>query len=280
MKTERVIAAYLSCTGTTRKITEHIAAAAAEKLSAEYAVFDFSLPKERETVFQCGEGDLVSFGTPVYAGRVPNLFLPYLREKLEGGGALAVPVVLFGNRNFDDALAELRDLLEKAGFHTIAAGAFVGEHSFSSVLGKGRPDAEDLEQAGRLAELSVSRARMFGEQGERVLSPVPVPGASPQEVYYTPRDRYGKSIDIRKVKPKTDEAKCRAASGCRICAEICPLGAIDPADPTKVPGVCMKCGACIKRCPVQAKYYDDPGYLYHKTELEELYARRADSVIY
>ena len=83
MKTERVIAAYLSCTGTTRKITEHIAAAAAEKLSAEYAVFDFSLPKERETVFQCGEGDLVIFGTPVYAGRVPNLFLPYLREKAE-----------------------------------------------------------------------------------------------------------------------------------------------------------------------------------------------------
>lgn len=280
MKVKRVIAAYLSCTGTTRKIAEYVAAEAAGKLSAEYEVFDFSLPKERENVFQCGEGDLVIFGMPVYAGRVPNLFLPYLREKLQGGGALAVPVVLFGNRNFDDALAELRDLLEKAGFHTIAAGAFVGEHSFSTILGKGRPDAEDMGQAEKLAELAASRARRFGEEGEIVASPVAVPGASPQEVYYTPRDRYGKSIDIRKVKPKTDEAKCTAASGCRICAEICPLGAIDPADPRNVPGICMKCGACVKRCPTQAKYYDDPGYLYHKTELEELYARRADSVIY
>ena len=280
MKVKRVIAAYLSCTGTTRKIAEYVAAEAAGKLSAEYEVFDFSLPKERENVFQCGEGDLVIFGMPVYAGRVPNLFLPYLRQQHHGGGALAVPVALFGNRNFDDALAELRDLLEKAGFHTIAAGAFVGEHSFSTILGKGRPDAEDMGQAEKLAELAASRARRFGEEGEIVASPVAVPGASPQEVYYTPRDRYGKSIDIRKVKPKTDEAKCTAASGCRICAEICPLGAIDPADPRNVPGICMKCGACVKRCPTQAKYYDDPGYLYHKTELEELYAHRADSVIY
>ena len=26
----------------------------------------------------------------------------------------------------------------------------------------------------------------------------------------------------------------------------------------------------------QARYYDDPGYIYHKEELEELYERRAE----
>lgn len=50
---------------------------------------------------------------------------------MQGNGALAVPVVLFGNRDYDDALIELRDILENNGLHTIAAGAFVGEHSFS-----------------------------------------------------------------------------------------------------------------------------------------------------
>ena len=27
------------------------------------------------------------FGTPVYAGRVPNLLLPYIRDKVKGNGA-------------------------------------------------------------------------------------------------------------------------------------------------------------------------------------------------
>ena len=56
-----------------------------------------------------------------------------------------MPVVLFGNRNYDDALIELRDLLQADGFGCIAAGAFVGEHSFSRTLGAGRPDGEVTE---------------------------------------------------------------------------------------------------------------------------------------
>lgn len=47
---------------------------------------------------------------------------------------LAVPVVLFGNRNYDDALIELRNILAADGMHPIAAGALLGEHSFSRVL--------------------------------------------------------------------------------------------------------------------------------------------------
>lgn len=291
MKIKRVTAMYLSCTGTTKKVVEYVAKNAADKLGAEYAVFDFSLPHAREDVCTYGETDLVICGTPVYAGRVPNLFLPYLKEKVKGGGALAVPVVLFGNRNFDDALSELRDLMTADGFCAIAAGAFIGEHSFSTVLGAGRPDADDLKKADELVLLTVSRVRALeGEEQNRsgelhnkndagVEIPVSVPGESPQTVYYTPRDRHGKAIDIRKVKPKTND-KCVAGEGCRICAEVCPLGAIDFDDPSKITGICMKCGACVKKCPKGAKYYDDEGYLYHKTELEEMYARRAESTVY
>lgn len=79
------------------------------------------------------------FGTPVIAGRVPNVLLKYLAD-IRGNGALGVPVVLYGNRNYDDALIELRDIMEAGGIRTIAAGAFIGEHSFSKVLGAGRPD--------------------------------------------------------------------------------------------------------------------------------------------
>ena len=38
--------------------------------------------------------------------------------------------------------------------------------------------------------------------------------------------------------------------------------------------------ACVKGCPTGAKYFDDPGYLYHKSELEEVYARPANNEVF
>ncbi len=89
-------------------------------------IFDFSLPAARKTTLLYSEDELVICGTPVYAGRVPNLFLPYLKEKIKGGGALAVPIVLFGDRNFDDALAELRDILAGDRILSAGGGGFCG----------------------------------------------------------------------------------------------------------------------------------------------------------
>ena len=36
----------------------------------------------------------------------------------------------------------------------------------------------------------------------------------------------------------------------------------------------------VKGCPSGAKYFDDPGYLYHKSELEEIYARPAKNEVF
>ena len=58
------------------------------------------------------------------------------------------------------------------------------------------------------------------------------------------------------------------------------MGSISKEDFRSFTGICIKCGACVKKCPVGAKYYDDAGYLYHKTELEEMYARRAEPEVF
>lgn len=270
MKPKRIWAVWFSGTGTTKKVVQAIADEAATVLHGTRIDFDFTLPAARETSFAAQAGDLVVFGTPVYAGRVPNVLLKYL-DTLNGNGALAVPVVLFGNRNFDDALIELRDILERTGFHTIAGGAFVGEHSFSTVLAANRPDHEDMDTVLRFSH-QIAEKVLFLPDGQ-IPAPIRVDGVSyPYRGYYQPRDRAGVSIDIRKVKPLTNDA----CDNCKLCAEVCPMGSISREDVRVFNGICIKCGACIKKCPKQAKYYEDAGYLYHQHELEDGYSRRAD----
>lgn len=274
MKLEKIWAVYFSGTGTTRRTVERIAGGIASRLNLPAESVDFSRPAVRQETLRFGEKDLVVFGTPVYAGRVPNVLLPFLRERIVGGGALAVPVVLFGNRDYDDALIELRNILAADGMHPIAAGAFVGEHSFSRVLGADRPNAEDEalmdEFAARVAALAA------GLDAAPVKS-VAMRGQEPLRPYYTPRDRAGNPINILKVKPKTDLSRC---GGCGLCADLCPMGSIDPADVSAVRGICIKCCACVKGCPTGAKFFDDAGYLYHQHELEAQYARPAENEVF
>ena len=269
MKLKKVWAVYFSGTGATRRTVERIAGDIAARLGLPVQSVDFSRPALRQETLRFSDTDLVVFGTPVYAGRVPNVLLPFLQEKVVGGGALAVPVVLFGNRNYDDALMELRNILITDGLHPIAAGAFVGEHSFSRVLGQGRPNAEDTAQMDRFAART---AELVSGLESTPQNPVAVGGQEPIRPYYTPRDRAGNPINILKVKPKTDLSRC---GGCGLCAELCPMGSIDPADVSQVKGICIKCCACVKGCPTGAKFFDDAGYLYHRHELEAEYARPA-----
>ena len=281
MKIKCVWAVYFSPTDTTKRVVTIAANAAAEALHVPVKHWDITLPGPRKEGKSFEEGDLVILGTPVYAGRVPNVIVKDL-ALLQGNGALGVPVNCYGNRNFDNALIELRDIMERGGFHTIAASAFACEHSFSKVLGAGRPDDKDLQLAfnfgwklGYEVEKLLTKCRENG--GEWTFAPIDVPGI-PETYggYYQPRDRHGNPIDIRKVKPLTGDT----CNGCGLCAAVCPMGSIDPKDVRQFTGICIKCGACIKKCPQGAKYYEDAGYLYHKTELEEMYTRRAEPELF
>lgn len=269
MGIKKVHAVYFSATGTTQKVTEGVAKVIAEKLGAEYGVYDYTLPEARKEPLTFSPDDLVVFGTPVYAGRVPNVLLKYL-ETIRGNGAAGIPVVLYGNRDYDDALIELRDILEKGGVHTMAAAAFVGEHSFSNTLAKGRPDEDDMNDvrafAGKAAE------KLKAADDTKTAEPIPVKGIpDPYRGYYQPRDRAGNPVDIRKVKPLTGES----CNNCMICVDVCPMGSISRDDVREFTGICIKCGACVKKCPMKAKYYEDEGFLYHQHELEEGLTRRA-----
>ena len=271
MQINKIWATYFSATGTAEKVVGSLADEISANLGLDKDSFDFTLPAARKQERHFSEKDLVILGIPVIAGRVPNVLLKYLAT-IAGHNALGIPVCVYGNRNFDDALIELRDIMEKGGFRIAAAAAFIGEHSFSTILGAGRPDDSDMKTvkifAARVAQ------KLLDMTGRDKLAPLAVKGTPyPYRGYYQPRDRQGHPVDIRKVKPLTNAALC---TDCKICAEVCPMGSIDFNDVNIYNGICIKCCACIKKCPVNAKYYDDPGYLYHKQELEEEFMRRAE----
>lgn len=267
-----VNAIYFSPTETTKKIVEGIAQKVVNNLSQNksYNRIDFTLMDARNKNVLLNEKDLAIIGVPVYAGRVPNVLLNYLNT-IRGNGATAVCIVVYGNRNFDDALIELRDILEGDGFHVIAAGAFVGEHSFSRILAKSRPDEKDMIVVNEFAD-QICQKILKGNSYEEIT----VKGNQPYRKYYMPKDKAGNPVDIRKVVPKTN-TNC---TGCKVCVEICPMGSIDMDDPSKLNGICIKCGACIKKCPVSAKYYDDLDYLRHQYELEEEFIDRKEPELF
>lgn len=200
-----------------------------------------------------GDGDAILFAVPVYAGRVPESVELYLRavaKQRNGTTDRSVPrptvypaviVVVYGNRAYDDALVELYDLVEAAGFAPVAAAAFVGEHSYSSEktpVAVGRPNSADLRQA-----------RQFGgEVVQRLFDrPSMSAGADPPVLILPGQRPYRERKPRRSEAPSTDIEQCIL---CGACAEACPLGIVTVTDRVETDATeCIYCCACVKECP-------------------------------
>lgn len=268
MEVKKVFAVYFSPAGSTRRLVTTLANALAASFDAPFETVDFTLPASREDAHAFVPGDLVVFGTPTYAGKIPNKILKYIQSNFAGNGALAVALVTFGNRAFDNSLAELRACLEADGFHTVGAGAFACRHVFSGALAAGRPDERDFAALAKFGAAVATRVVRANEPPV----PVAVPGDA-DAPYYTPRGLDGEPKAFLKAKPKTDPARCIQ---CGVCAALCPMGAIDPLDVSSVPGTCIKCHACVRECPTGAKFFDDDAFLSHRAMLERDFQRRAE----
>lgn len=272
MQFKTVWAVYYSGSGSTRRLLRGMAEAAGEALMLPVRELDYSRPEAREKSYCFTETDLVFWGSPTYAGRLPNVLLPFLRGNFTGGGAAAVAVVLYGNRSYDDALKELCEVLTGNGFLAAAGAAVTAEHAFAPVLAHGRPNGEDRAAAAEFARKTALTLR----EREHPL-PVTVPGREPIGAYYTPMGLDGEPARFLKAKPKTDPEQC---TRCGLCAAVCPMGSIPQEEPTECTGICIKCQGCIRECPAGAKYFDDEAFLSHRAMLEQNYIRRRENEFY
>lgn len=174
---------------------------------------------------------------PVYGGRIPAIAAQRLLA-LQGSGNPAIAVVVYGNRAYDDALLELKNLLTEAGHQVIAAAAFIAEHSISRSIATGRPDTSDL-----------ARCVQFGAEVEAKLTTgslttVDVPG----NAEYRP-------LPQMPVTPMVTDA----CGGCGMCARKCPTGAIPLQNPRSTEAArCILCMRCIAICPRKARVMPPP----------------------
>ena len=235
MRTAHLI--YFSPTGTTETVSTSIVRGLAAKNVIHY---DLTRPNAS---FEVALTDgMAIIATPVYAGRVPELFLQRF-QGITARGVPAVLVALYGNREFEDALVELRDVSIAKGFNVVAAGAFIGEHSYSTrahPIALGRPNAEDLELATRFGKQIAAKIQRKDLDVPSIEGNVP----------------YKKRIQLGGVAPETDDRKCTL---CGKCAAVCPTGIITVSDSIKTHAdSCIMCCACVKGCNFEARTFNHP----------------------
>ena len=268
MKIKNVYTIFFSPTGSTKSIASLIGDGIANKLAVSNNKVDFTLPQQRLNKYYFTEQDFVIFAMPVYAGRIPNKILPFVQSMFLGENTPVVLVSVFGNRNFDESLMELKIELEKQNFRAIAAAAIVSQHVFSEQIAKNRPDQEDLQEIQQFIK-DVTK-----QISEPKVANLDLPGHIPVGPYYVPLGISGDPVHFLKAKPETDLNLC---IDCKACAKVCPMGSISINDVSSIPGICIKCQACIKICPTNAKYFSDPDFISHVKMLEKNYSARSDN---
>ncbi|NKF06781.1 EFR1 family ferrodoxin [Clostridium gasigenes] len=238
----RVNLIYFSATDRTAKVVKEIGSA----ISNELFENDITLEENRNEGLVFTEKDLVIVGVPVYAGRVPKFLVEYF-NKVKGNNTLVIFVVTYGNRAYEDALLELKNTFEENGFIGVGAAAFVGEHSYTELLGSGRPNKKDLEIAkkfGDRVKIKIDSIKDISEIGN-----LNVPG------------NYPYVVKVSKMKPMAPETNDNCID-CGICKNSCPTNAISNQNCRIVDKErCIKCCRCIRNCPVGAKEMTNSEYI-------------------
>jgi ferredoxin len=243
MEIKKVKLIYFSPTGTTQKVLESIAEGIAVE---DVEHINLTLPERVQHTIRPLSDELIILGAPVYGGRLPVDAINRFKQ-LTASSTLSVLVVTYGNREFEDALLELKNLAIELGFIPVSGGAFIGEHSFATKdvpIANGRPDSLDVQKAMDFG--AKIKDKVTALQSPDDLLDLEIPGRFPYEAA---------GARSMAVSPVTQKDTCTL---CGTCASVCPTAAIsiNESVETKIE-LCIRCCACIKNCPEEARVMED-----------------------
>lgn len=212
--------------------TEKVAALLTSALGGEITEVDLTDSKADYQNVVLAKDDIAVIAVPSYGGRVPAVATERL-TMIQGNGACAILVCVYGNRAYEDTLVELYDATKQSGFRVVAAIAAIAEHSIARQFATGRPDAQDSQQLSLFAKKIMEKISV-GDYKEPA-----IPGNRP----------YKKAGGVKMV-PKTTKECVQ----CGVCAKKCPVQAIDINNPQKVDSdACISCMRCVSVCPHSAR---------------------------
>lgn len=251
-----------SPTGGTKKVVDLVANIWETK--EQIKEIDLTNPKEDFALYEFEKEDICYVAVPSFYGRVPTTASERL-SKLKGHGAQAVLLGVYGNREFEDTLVELEDVLQKAGFCCRAAVAAVAEHSVAHRFGAGRPDAEDQK------ELTA-----FGEHIYQKLT-AEKPENGKEEKLVLPGNRPYKAYGSMPAVPVGGED----CTECGLCAKVCPVQAIDPKNPCQTDvEKCILCMKCTAVCPVKSRSLPKEFLAGLEQKLEKVCSERKENTLF
>lgn len=229
-----VTIAYFCPTQGTKKAAEILA----EGLTQSPQYLDLTRRKFRKQVKVFKEQELLVAAAPVYGGQLPRIE-EGLFTNLKGNHTPCVLMAAYGNRHYDDTLAQMKKILTDRGFICIGAIAPVIPHIFSDKLGTGRPDQKDQEQIRRFAVLIKKRLQEAQMQG---LKEITVPG--------------NPNPDPKIMKPVEKKLNREICTNCQICVQKCPVNAISRDTLEISAEKCINCMRCAKVCPTGARTFE------------------------
>lgn len=259
MQSSKASFIYFSATGTTRRIVRAV------KETLPVSKTDYNLlrrPIEQDV--QIASDNLLVVAMPVYNGRIPALAAESLK-RMKGQGTPAIAIVVYGNREYDDALLEVKTMLEEQGFFVLGCGAFIARHSIFPNVANERPDADDLAQVRMFTQQCVAKlASMASADG--YTAPV-VKGNIP----FMP-------LKTVPMKPSSGDD----CDFCGICEKICPTQAIaiTETEITTDSNQCISCGACITVCPIGTRQYRGADYEKFKGKFTARFGARKENETY
>jgi ferredoxin len=236
MKTEII---YFSATGTTKSIVTAIS----KGLRGEVHFTDITLPEKRKDAIEI-DCDLVIAAIPVYGERIPHFLYDYLKN-IHGNGTYLAAISVYGNIGFGISLEQWKRLAETNHFRLIAAGAFIGQHTYASreaPVAYGRPDESDIREARTFAE-DIQKKLDTGDSKCPEIPKCTLPG------FITKLPDSGTRLLVRQ--PRINNRT--ACNNCGACVRKCPVGAINSETLEISENKCLRCYACVRVCPQKAR---------------------------